>query len=167
VNEPHGCDARARKHEEPSTAPALIEVAFFDLGQTLVSGSAWIPGAKDTLAQLRARGVRLGIISNTGELSRVEILERLPQDFDLSAFENRLVLFSSLVHVAKPNPQIFRRAVEAAGVPAASCLFCTEEPGHADAAAVQGMTALVVQATPGLSIGGLVQRLVDAGRLAA
>jgi FMN phosphatase YigB (HAD superfamily) len=111
--------------------------------------------------------VRLGIISNTGELSRVEILERLPQDFDVSAFEHRLVLFSSLVHVEKPNPQIFSRAVEAAGVPAASCLFCTEEAEHADAAAVQGMTALVVQATPGLSIGGLVQRLVDAGRLAA
>gem|GEM_PF-3792651 len=47
----------------------FVRTAFFDLGGTLVGDQrTWIPGAKDTLAKLRARHIRLGIISKYCQL---------------------------------------------------------------------------------------------------
>jgi hypothetical protein len=57
--------------------PTVIEAIFFDLGDTLVGGEP-MPGAKDALAQLQAKGGRLGIISNTGQLTLDDLKTQIP-----------------------------------------------------------------------------------------
>ena len=113
----------------------MISVIFFDLGDTLIGENrTWIDGAKSVIETLHARGLRLGIISNTRRLERDQILDLLPPDFDLDLFEESLVLFSSIVGIAKPELGIFLEAVRRADVPPNQCLFCTEALDHTLAA---------------------------------
>jgi FMN phosphatase YigB (HAD superfamily) len=106
---------------------ATISVVFFDLGDTLVSTTRdWLPGAKNVLSTLRTKGVRLGLISNTGTLSRTQLLPLLPDDFDLTVFDSGLIVLSSEVGFEKPALKIFQLAVERTTEPASHCLFCTE-----------------------------------------
>jgi len=144
----------------------FIKVAFFDLGGTLIGNNRdWIVGAQNTLVKLRAKHIRLGIISNTDKLSRPEILALLPPDFDMSLFERNLVLFSSEVKVKKPDPHIFLLAIERARVTASECLFCTEERDHITAANHVGMQTVKVRKLPNSDIGELSEKLTTAGML--
>ena len=52
----------------------MIKAVFFDIGDTLVSGKKWLPGAKELVKQLKAQGTRVGLVSNTGNLLREELL---------------------------------------------------------------------------------------------
>src|SRR4051812_44378571 len=81
--------------EEPMADQAVkLKVIFFDVGDTLVTRApnatsptdrnVWIPGAKELIAQLRSKGFRLGLISNTGNLKREDFLKLVPEDFDLA-----------------------------------------------------------------------------------
>ena len=150
------------------TNTTFIKVVFFDLGGTLVGGNRdWILGAQQTLAELREKGVRLGVISNTGDLSRPAILDLLPEDFDLNLFDEKLVIFSSEVHVAKPNPEIFRLAIQRANVSPDECLFCTEESHHGVVAEQEGMKSIIVLKFPDSDIGELVGKLTTTGLLPA
>jgi FMN phosphatase YigB (HAD superfamily) len=144
----------------------LIRVAFFDLGGTLVGNKRdWIPGAQDTLSQMLKKGIRLGLISNTKDLSRPEIMEILPKDFNMSLFENELVIFSSEVHVEKPNCQIFKLAIRRAGVNPSECLFCTEESLHIQVAKEEGMQTALLKEPPNSDIGKLIEKLTSQGLL--
>lgn len=143
-----------------------IKVAYFDLGGTLVTDKrAWIPGAQETLSGMLQRNIRLGLISNTKNLSRPEILEILPKDFNLSLFEDELVIFSSEVHIEKPDPEIFKLAIKRAGVKPSKCLFCTEESSHIRAAKQEGMQTALLQPPPDSDIGKLIERLTSEGLL--
>lgn len=82
------------------------------------------------LATLHQQGIRLGIISNTGNLKRAEIVEMLPADFDFTVFEENLIIFSSEVGVEKPDLAIFQLALTKTGISAEECLFCTEDLVH-------------------------------------
>jgi FMN phosphatase YigB (HAD superfamily) len=144
-----------------------IEVIYFDIGDTLVGSDAqWLPGAKDALAALKALGIRLGIISNTGDLTRVQLTALLPLDFDWKVFEPALVLLSYEVGVAKPSPAIFREAVARAKVEAVRCLFCTEELPHTLVAQAVGMRAARVEKPPRSDVGDLPHALQQSGLLA-
>ena len=147
----------------------FLKVVFFDLGETLVTqGKAWVPGAKNLLAQLSGKGVRLGVISNTGDLARPDILKLLPADFDLNLFESKLILFSSEVHVEKPAPAIFQLAIKRAGVPSGKCLFCTEDLLDTLAAQRAGMrTARVLKPASASDVASLATVLTAAGFLPA
>src|SRR5262249_35722209 len=105
----------------------IHNVIFFDIGMTLVAKDTtkWTPGAKALLAELSAANLRLGIISNTGNLTRAQLTALLPPDFDFNTFEPDLVLLSSEVGIEKPDLAIFRKAIERAQVPAAQCLYCS------------------------------------------
>lgn len=127
-----------------------VDVVFLDAGDTLVMrkpGSApdsrfqWAPGARSALNQLRASGVRLGLLSNAPPMPREQLLARLPADFSFDLFEPDLVVISGEVGVEKPDPAIFALAVQRARAPAAECLFCTEELLHVLAAQETGMRA--------------------------
>jgi FMN phosphatase YigB (HAD superfamily) len=72
----------------------------------------------------------VGIISNTGQLNRTEISSHLPIDFDWRLFENVLIVLSAEVGVEKPDPAIFKLALERGAVSANLCLFCTENLHH-------------------------------------
>lgn len=142
-------------------AIALPKVLFFDLGDTLITANRqWVPDAKGTLTQLRDKGFRLGLISNTGNLSRAQLVAQiLPPDFDLNLFEAGLVIFSSEVHLEKPDPRIFRKALQQAHVPAKESLFCTEELRHSLVAQLLGMRTIRLQKPPLSEIANLAAEL--------
>ena len=147
-------------------APAPVTVVLFDLGNTLVKrvpdatrATVWIDGTQDVLAQLAESGVRLGILSNTGNFSWVQVREEiLPEDFDATMFEEDLIIVSSAVGVQKPDPRIFAYAIERANVPPEAILFLTESVDHVIAAQASGMRALWV--TEG-QLPQLVTELID------
>ena len=143
-----------------ATAPPVV---FFDLGDTLVtSPRRWLPGAPALLAQMKASGARLGIISNTtGLASREAILKLLPADFELSLFEPELVLFSSEVGSAKPHPAIYRDAVARAKRPAGECFHCSENIVETLMAQEVGMRAIRVQSPPNSDLDGLAQAIAE------
>jgi FMN phosphatase YigB (HAD superfamily) len=158
------CAAESRAaHRE--TFMSKIKVVLFDLGDTLVdSNDNWLTGAQTTLAALAAAGLRLGIVSNTGTLTRQELLAELPATFTFDAFDPALVLLSSEVHIEKPDLAIFRLAVKRAHVAAASILFCTETALHALAAQRAGLKALRLMPPPHSDVGdvpALVAALED------
>ena len=56
-----------------------IEVVYFDLGDTLVGAdSRWLPGAQAALTPLKVLGLRIGVSSNTGKLTRQHLAALLP-----------------------------------------------------------------------------------------
>lgn len=83
-------------------------------------------GAFEALDEARARGLRIGLMSNTGATAgrhlRV-ILERLGI---ADAFDAQL--FSDELGVSKPAPVIFERALEALGAAPGEALFVGDTP---------------------------------------
>ena len=145
-----------------------VSTIFFDLGDTLVRPDvrAWVPGAKATLEALKAKSIRLGIISNTGDLSRSQLSARLPEDFRFETFEAQLILLSSEVRVEKPSPEIFATAVSSANVEASKCLYCGEKLDEALVAQAVGMRAARLLLPPHSDIGELTASLVASGLIA-
>lgn len=103
-----------------------------------------LPGAIDALASLRAAGLRLALVSNTG-FSPGPTIRELIADLDLARYFTAQV-YSDETGAWKPAPRIFDEAVFALGVPAAAVLFVGDSP-EADILGAQrfglGMTALV------------------------
>lgn len=141
----------------------MLKVIFFDLGETLVTrDNQLITGAKAMLIALHEKGVRLGIISNTGNLTRAQIVGMLPADFDFSIFEEQLIIFSSEVGVEKPDLKIFRLALNKTGIGAKDCLFCTEDLVHTLVAQQIGLRTARVLPPPTSDIADLSKNLVKA-----
>jgi len=105
------------------TLPRLGEMG----ARPLMANARLVPGAPAVLRALRRRGYRLGLVSNTpwgtpdylwrGQLQRFGLAE---------CFET--TCFSSDVGSRKPDPRIFRTALEALGVAAGRALFVGDEP---------------------------------------
>lgn len=126
-----------------------MRMVFFDIGGTLVTSQGdWQQGAKTCLSQLRVSNVKLGLISNTGNLSRDELKARLPPDFDFSVFVPEAVLLSSEVGLEKPDLAIFLHAVRTSGRPAIDCVFVGENLSESWAAQLAGMRSIRVRAFP-------------------
>jgi FMN phosphatase YigB (HAD superfamily) len=75
-----------------------------------VSQSHWLPEeeAVSTLESIQSRGIRMGLISNAGDDTDVQVLvdkARLRPFFEI-------VLSSAACGIRKPNPQIFHLALE-------------------------------------------------------
>ncbi len=100
-------------------------------------------GAVETLTALRARGLLLGVISNTIQPGRflTTNLQRWGLDhlFDVQ-------VYSSDVGVAKPHPRIFQVALEALGVAAPDAVYVGDrlvpDVGGSQAA---GMKAVLIE----------------------
>ncbi len=79
------------------------------------------PGARELLAALRARDLRIGLISNWSER-----LPRLLDAFDLTqSFD--FVLGSAAARMEKPERAIFQAALERARAPADRCLHAGDD----------------------------------------
>ncbi len=107
------------------------------------SGTGLRSGARELLVELRGRGYRLGVISNTlqpGPIMDQALVGR--GLFDL--LEVRV--YSSVVGVAKPHPLIFRTALEALGVPAGQAVYVGDRL-RTDVAGAQavGMKAVLIE----------------------
>ena len=94
-----------------------------------------MPGVQEMLAELRARGVRTGVVSNlswTGEA----LVDRLRRLLPEHTFE--FVIASSDYGVRKPDPLIFRAALARAGLPPEEVWFCGDQI-EADVFGAQGV----------------------------
>ncbi len=139
---------------------APYKVILFDIGNTLViAKNGWVTGAQNVVTQLYQKGYRLGLISNTGDMTRVQLLSILPQNFNLSLFEENLIILSSEVGIEKPSLDIFSMAVKRANVKPSECLFCTEALLDTLAAQQVGLHVARLQNPPNSDITGLVQEL--------
>ncbi len=121
---------------------------FFDIGDTLVRDASWVPGARACMGALRAQGACLGIISNTGAMTRPELAALLPGDFDFDEFVPPIVLLSSEVGLEKPDPEIFRLALSRSETPPGDCLFVGENLEETWVAQTLGMRAVRVARFP-------------------
>jgi len=137
------------------------KVVFFDLGNTLVvSGTTeWNPPGKAVLSALKNAGVRLGVISNTGDLTRAKLKQRLPPDFDFNVFEAHLILLSSEIGIEKPAIEIFELAISRTGISASECLYCSEDFQETLAAQRVGMIGARIQPPPNSDLGTFVDLL--------
>ena len=104
------------------------EVVFFDLGNTMITKNRqWVPGVKEALDRIRNQGVRMGIISNTGSFSRLQLLLKfLPKDFRFKHFETDLVLLSSEFGFQKPASEIYKQALKKSGVSPSRVIYFDE-----------------------------------------
>ena len=102
------------------------------------------PDAKDTLAELRALGLTLGVISNMG-LELDGLLERL-------GIAGYLPVRSTTgsAGVSKPHPRIFQLALAQAGVRPAEAVHVGDSiAADVEGARGAGIEAVLVQRTPG------------------
>lgn len=117
------------------------------------------PGVIDTLAELRARGYRLGAASDWGTN-----LRRILQHLGLTRYLD-WVIISGALGVAKPSPGFYRLVVQRAGVPAARIVHVGDSY-YADVrgARTVGMDAVLIdwrrRDLPRLDV-PVIQRLSD------
>lgn len=135
-----------------------VQVVFFDIGDTLANADPNspdrlvlkpLPGVPQVLRRLQGKGMRLGIISNTGQ-ETTETMQRALTDAGLYPFfasEPRLLIYSSVVHLKKDSPKIFRLACKEAGFEneLERCMFVGESPSER---AFAGEAGLMVAASP-------------------
>jgi bacterial leucyl aminopeptidase len=115
-------------------------VVFFDIGDTLgtakishsaarLEGIDIYPYIPNILQQLKDRSFKIGIISNTGN-ETVDSMNRVLEAAGIySFFDPNLLIYSSVVGVSKPSPEIFRLAAQTAGYATEPqhCLFVGED----------------------------------------
>lgn len=80
------------------------------------------PDTLPILNRLKERGVPLGILSNYG----THLLDLLPKLGIFDYFD--FIIVSAIVGITKPDPRIFRIAIEEAGVPPEQILYIGDNP---------------------------------------
>jgi HAD superfamily hydrolase (TIGR01509 family) len=114
-------------------------IATFDARQA--EGFCLREGARETLAELRRRGLRLGIVSNGDEAQFAGwvTLGGLQEAVDF-------VLSSEAARSCKPDAGIFHAALRLAGCEAAEALFVGDTPDHDIAGArAAGLRAVLLR----------------------
>lgn len=97
----------------------------------------------DLVERLRSHGVRTGVLTNN--VVEMRPLWQSMLDFD-ALFDD--VVDSSAVGLRKPNPAIYRLALERLGVDAAETAFLDDVVSNVDAAIALGITGVVVDEDP-------------------
>ena len=102
---------------------ADFDACFDELWRLFASPDAWraAPGAHEALAGLRARGRRTAVVSNFDQR-----LPAIPAGLGLAPELDACVLPSE-AGAAKPDPRIFRRALERLGVAASEAAFVGDD----------------------------------------
>jgi FMN phosphatase YigB (HAD superfamily) len=147
---------------------ADVDVVFFDIGQTLATARLTperrlaalepLPGVLQDLARLQDAGLRLGIISNTGEETAQTMRRALVEAGLFRFFENepQLLIYSSEVHLLKDSPEIFRLACRRADREAEPrrCMFVGEDADEREFATAAG---LQVSVSPAAAVQALLE----------
>jgi len=113
----------------------LLEIGGDAYCRGVTAGLPLRTGALDLLRELRGRGLKLGVISNTLQPGRY-LDDSLARKGLLEFFPARI--YSSEVRVAKPHPAIFRAALAALDVPPERALHVGDRP-EADVAGAHGV----------------------------
>jgi putative hydrolase of the HAD superfamily len=91
-----------------------------------------------TLRELRARGLRTAIVSNCDHSTRA-IVDQLG-----FARETDAVVLSFEVGVAKPDPGIYRAALDALGANPEEAVFVDDQAGYCDGAEALGIRSFLI-----------------------
>jgi putative hydrolase of the HAD superfamily len=119
-------------------SPALIErllameTAFADTGIELWEDSLPV------VSELRAQGVKTAMISNCSHSTR-GIVDRLGLE---DAFDEIVLSFE--VGLRKPDPEIYRIALERLGVAPERSVFVDDQPAYCDGAAALGIATFLI-----------------------
>ena len=97
------------------------------------------PGVTDTLDAMRARGLRLAVVTNKAEAFTLPLLERMAIAHYFDA-----VVSGDTLPVKKPDPAVVNLACERLGVSAAEALMIGDSANDALAAQGAGMPVLLV-----------------------
>lgn len=113
--------------------PDLREQVHLHLDSEFADAALWYreaPGCRDGLAELASTGVRLGIVSNADGMIGERLREReILQVGPGLGVAVECVIDSGAVGVMKPDPRIFRLALDAMGVDAADAWYVGDTPG--------------------------------------
>jgi putative hydrolase of the HAD superfamily len=121
---------------------ARLDACFDDLFRHYAEAAAWrvFPDVGPALAALRARGIGIGVVSNS-DARLVGLLEALGIGSQIDA-----VVCSARAGAAKPAPAIFLAAVARLGVPAAETLHAGDDPvADVEGARRAGLEAVLVE----------------------
>ena len=129
-----------REHSGIDVEPAQIVEELLDrvvarLGQQV----PWRPGAVELLTDLRAHGVRCGLVTMSYRRFVEPMLRALPAD----TFE--VIVTGDSVSQGKPHPEPYLTAARLLGVDAADCLAIEVSNTGARSAESAGCTVLVIQ----------------------
>lgn len=104
------------------------------------------PGKFSTIEELRERGYRVVLLSNTndGHWGEIERKFQATMGRPLSSYFDALYL-SYRMHRRKPEPEIFRALLDAEGVEPAETLFFDDSAENCDAARALGMGAVLME----------------------
>jgi putative hydrolase of the HAD superfamily len=121
---------------EPS-AELVDRIARAD-AESLKAGCGPYPDAVPFLRGLRDRGLKIALVSNCGEDTR-PLLARL----NLLDLADEAILSCEIGH-AKPEPEIYRRALADLGVEAAEAVMIDDQPSYCAGAEAVGVRAIQV-----------------------
>jgi HAD superfamily hydrolase (TIGR01509 family) len=128
------------EHSGIPLEPAEIVEQLLDRVVVRMTASVpWRPGARELLSELRAAGVRCGLVTMSYERFVVPILDELPED----TFE--VVVTGDRVSPGKPHPEPYLKAAAALGVDPAQTLAIEDSNTGARSAESAGCTVLVVE----------------------
>lgn len=94
----------------------------------------------DMIKELRRRGYHTHLLSNTNDLHWEEVKRRYFSEEGYTCedlFDH--VFVSHEMHLAKPDPEIYRQAVRRIGRPAAECLFIDDAQVNVEGAKREGL----------------------------
>lgn len=101
------------------------------------------PDTRPTLEYFRARGVRMGVISDTGRT-----LECTLRDLGIDEYFDSFTS-SAAVGVGKPDPRIYRAALAATGARAERSLYVDDYDVEVEGARALGFTAFLIDRAGG------------------
>jgi putative hydrolase of the HAD superfamily len=135
---------------DPGLSPAALPALFAELWEAFAHGRHWRvpPAAATTLGTLRARGYRLGVLSNWDHR-----LHQVLAETGLARwFEH--VLISSELGAEKPDPEIFHAAAARFAAAPAQCLHIGDSIRHdREGAHAAGWSAVIVRREDGCAGG--------------
>ena len=131
---------------ESLDAAAFARVARAYQEPSLTHRPEIAPGAAETVRELHARGVALGVISNTGRTPG-RVLRRLLDDAGLLPYFDVLA-FSDEMGTRKPAAEIFRRVLDEAGVISTRAVHVGDDP-VTDVAGARGVGMRAIHYVPG------------------
>ena len=142
VTEEEFCKAFAQRLKDETG----VEVESERLVDRIFSGLEIVEEMMEIVITIRRAGFKTALCSNSWGLGLYPY-DRFPEMFDV-------VVISGEVGMRKPNRNIFDLTVEKLGLPAETCVFVDDHPGHLKGAADLGMQT-VLHRTPDETIAEL------------
>lgn len=131
----YGAELAARLGLEAGHAQALMDAYPYERFMKVV------PNARAVLTELRGRGLKIGVLSNT-----LPSIDRTLEEVGLNDLVD-VAVATCLIGVHKPEAGAFHYAVEALGVQPGEVLFVDDRPENVAAAGALGLRAVLIDLT--------------------